>query len=83
MRKQIIRLLFLLHAVGLPLPIIYGQETMDTEEQTNVIESLIESLENNYVFPEVAKEMGAYLQKQQKDRCLMKNSPIPSLSEGN
>ncbi len=67
MFKSITRLcfMFLFLVAGLP-SLVCGQETITETEQQSVIDSLIHSLENNYVFPQTAKEMGRYLRKQLK-----------------
>ncbi|MCB9290081.1 MAG: S41 family peptidase [Lewinellaceae bacterium] len=65
MRKlTIIFLAFL--APGLFRPAASAQGTLSAEEQSITIDSLIRSLEENYVFPELAKEMGEHLLRKNK-----------------
>jgi len=60
--KQITRLYFcLLLAGGAFLAPLTGQDQADKAEQKKTIDSLIQALNNNYVFPDVAKEMGQHL----------------------
>lgn len=59
---QITRLcICLLLAGGAFLAPLTGQEQLDEAEQKKTIDSLIQALNDNYVFPEVAKEMGNHL----------------------
>lgn len=63
MRITIIMLALLLAGLSLPAQ---AQETISPEEQSLTIDSLIQSLEANYVFPDVARKMGEHLRRQYK-----------------
>lgn len=65
MRKPII-LFCALPLLGLFLPPAAAQETMTPEEQSETIDSLIRSLEENYVFPKLAEQMGQHLRQKQE-----------------
>ena len=43
-----------------------AQESLTAEEQSVTIDSLIRSLEENYVFPKLAEQMGQHLRQKQK-----------------
>ncbi len=51
--------------------------TMDTASQTNIIENLSNKLKANYIYPDVAEKIGAYLRQQQA------NGEYCDLTEGN
>ncbi|MCB9301822.1 MAG: S41 family peptidase [Lewinellaceae bacterium] len=54
-----------------------SQEPLTTGEQSLTIDSLIQSLQANYVFPEVAQKMGQHLQQQLKAGAYQQlNNPV-------
>lgn len=52
--------------LGIFRPAATAQEALTAEDQSVTIDSLIRSLEDNYVFPQLAKEVGQHLRKKQK-----------------
>ncbi|MCO6490326.1 MAG: S41 family peptidase [Phaeodactylibacter sp.] len=51
---------------GFFLSAVSAQETLTAAEQSTAIDSLIRSLEENYVFPKLAEQMGQHLRQKQK-----------------
>lgn len=64
--RKLITLLFIFCYILSPPGPVYGQEAMEAAEQQSVVDSLIETLANHYVFPDVAQKMGDHLRKQFK-----------------
>lgn len=64
--RKLITLLFVLSYILNPPGPVYGQETMDAAERQTVVDSLIKTLADHYVFPDVAQKMGDHLRKKHK-----------------
>ena len=60
------RKLTFLFCAFLALGPLFAQNALTAEEQSKTIDSLIRSLEDNYVFPKLAEQMGQQLRQKQK-----------------
>jgi len=63
--------------------VVVEQEDMkiDAKKQKEIIDSVASNLNEKYVFPEVAKEMGKYINKQYKDKAYKDITSLMEFSE--